>query len=64
MHSLGLKTCSARGLYQQGRIHDFHGGGGGGAEKIMCAHAHHEREERKGLITVGVQGGPGKLSEF
>ena len=25
----------------QGRIQDFHGGGG---QKIMCAHAHHERE--------------------
>ena len=25
----------------QGRIQDFHLGG---AQKIMCAHAHHERE--------------------
>ena len=36
-------------LSNQGRIHDFHGGGGGGAKKIMCVHAHHEREPRSPL---------------
>ena len=29
----------------QGRIKDFHlGGGGGVAQKVMCQHAHHERQ--------------------
>ena len=35
---------------------EFWLGGGGGAQKIMCAHAHHEREARSPLFTAGVQG--------
>ena len=29
------------------------GGGGGGAQKIMCAHAHHERQPRSPLRPPG-----------
>ena len=36
--------------YYQGRIQDFHWEGGGGeAQKIMCGHAHYEREARSPL---------------
>ena len=39
----------------QGRIQDFHWGGGGGAQKIMCPHAHYERETGT-HFRQGVQG--------
>ena len=33
----------------QGQIQNFLGGGGGGAQKIMCSHAHQEREVQSPL---------------
>ena len=41
----------------RGESRIFMGGGGGGRKRIMCAHAHHEREAQSPLYTrrAGVQ---------